>query len=221
MGPRQLSQASWGMASLGHIPSSLWLDAFLTRTHSCFSKVFQFVTFEIMKHSCILDACILQTYRVFRPFSQASASDLSRLTWSMARFDRMSQSDPQWEQDRFKGWARGAGQGALVSEDWALACWEAVHSLVLKHHDPSCLETEIHNPPLEKSRPVISPGQVAVVMCALNQTGHAPPLEVFSDLLAFLGPRSATMTPTQDCQVRLYARRVMFPSCVVIDNRIK
>ena len=136
-------------------------------------------------------------------FSQASASDVSRLAWSMARFDRMSQSDPQWQQDRLKGWVRGTERGAIVSEDWNLACWEAVHALVLKHQDSTCLEAVVYHPPLEKSRPVISPGQVAVLMRALTQTGHTPPLEVFSDLLDFLGPRSATMTPTQDCQVRI------------------
>jgi len=187
MGPRQLSQAAWGLASLRHMPSSLWLKVFLTRSRPSLVKVSvveQHLSQPSLSH--ILLTSLLQ----------ATASDLSRLAWSLARFDRMSRSDPQWHRDRSRGWVRDEG-GAVVSEDWAQACWEALHALLLKHQRAPL---EAHQP-LEQTRPPVSPGQVAALMCALSQTGHWPPEEVFSALLAFLGTRTATMTPTQDCQV--------------------
>ena len=39
MGPSQLSKAAWGLASLGHVPSSLWMSAFLTKSRSTLQHV--------------------------------------------------------------------------------------------------------------------------------------------------------------------------------------
>lgn len=132
---------------------------------------------------------------------------MSRLAWSLARFDRLSRLDPHWQQDRLKGWVREAGRGAIMSEDWAEAYWEAVHSL-LRNHQP----TSDSVPPLPCEGPSISPGQVAVVMCAMCQAGHEPNQEVLSSILAFLSPRSASMTPVQDCQVCVCVQELIGPS---------